>query len=117
MRALLASQGGVVAVYAGASSKKGSGATLGDQISRGGWPPTAPRKGVNWKEFQAIERALNSLWALILDKPVLVRVGNTAASYAKYAAGRSSELTVVARSIKEREIAIPCALMASQRVG
>ena len=50
---------------------------------------------------------------MLAGKLVLARMDNSAAAaYANYGAGRVSQLTVLARKIKEREVAMGCTLAA-----
>ena len=75
---------------------------MGDRFLRGVWPPTASEKGVN----RVGDCALNVWSVLARDKLGLARMGkSTAASYAKYGAARSSELSMLVRRRRDLEIA------------
>ena len=90
--------GAVAATYAAAPNKKGSGAWLRGKLIQGVRSPQAYRKSVDWTALVDIAR----------DKLVLVHTDNgAAAAFANCCAGRSSELTKVARCIKELGLAIP----------
>ena len=108
----------VVTVCADASSIRGWGASLGDHFLQGKWSKLERREGINWKELRVLNRALETWRPLLAGKLALARMDNgAAASYANYGAGRVSQLTVLAREIKEREVARGRTLVALRIAG
>ena len=74
--------------------------------------------GVNWKEVWVGGRTLCEWSGNVRGKLALVRMDNsTAAAYTNHGAARSSELTVIARGIKEPETANPCTLVELRAAG
>ena len=103
--ALSMGEGSVVTIYTDASGTQGWGATMGDHFIQGKWSRPERGEGINRKELWVLNRALESWGQYVVQKPVLVRMGNTTeASCANYGAGRVSTLTTLARRIKDREV-------------
>ena len=77
---------------------------LGEGCAQVEWPLEAGREVANWKELWALGRVLAHWGGALKDKPVLTLMDEaTAATYANYAAGKSSGAAAVARGIMARE--------------
>ena len=110
--------GAVATVYTDASSKRGWGAALGGRFIQGKWAKSGRLEGIKWKELWVLRRAMELRGELLAGKLVLVRMGSsTAASYANYGAGRVPHLTMLAREVREREVAIGCTVAALRIAG
>ena len=108
----------VVAVYTDESSIRGWGAVLGDHFIQGMWSKLECREGINWEELRVLTRVVETWSSLLTGELVFVRPDNgTAASRANYGAGRVPQLTLLARTIKEREVAIGRTIAASYLAG
>ena len=91
---------------------------MSDRFIQGKLSKWGRAEGINWEELRALRRALESRGGLLAGKLVFVRMGNSAAaSYADYGAGRVPHLTFLARDVKEREVAIGCAVVALRVAG
>ena len=91
---------------------------MGDDFIQGRWSKLERREGFNWKELRAPNRVLDTWCAMLAGKLVLARMDNsTAVAYANPGAGCASQLTVVARKIKEREVAMGCSVAALHIAG
>ena len=106
------------AVFTDAVGSRGRGASLGDSYIQGSGPKVAMREGINWKDLWALKEALSKWRTQVRRKLVLARMGNAAAvAYANHGAGRSSQLTRLAREIKEQEIVAECTAAAPHIAG
>ena len=93
------------AIYTDAAGSRGEGSSLGDLYIQGVWSKVAFREGINWNELWVIMGALGHWRLNVKRKLVLARGDNaTAVAYADHGAGRSGQLTMLARDIKEREV-------------
>ena len=100
--------------YMAAPGKKAWGAATSNKFTQAGWPPNARREGASWKELWGAAQALNPWRNTDRDTSVLVRMDNGAASAcASYSAGRSLDVTAVARDMGESEVSILCTLAIS----
>ena len=80
---------------------------MGDRFLQGKWVKPELSEGINWKELWVLNKVLEAWGGHLAQKLVLVRMDNTTAvSYANYGAGRVSNLTLLARKIKEREVSL-----------
>ena len=90
------------AVYVDAAGSRGWGASLGDSCIQGVWSEVAMREGVNWQELRVLTEAPSQWRIHVRRKLVLVRLDDAAAvAYGNHGAGRSSQLTRLAREMKE----------------
>ena len=90
-----------------AASKIGWGITMGDVYLQGVWSEAEVEKHINWKELKTYEIALDRLGPKLSEKIIYVKSDNAAAlHYINSGRGRVKELSVLARAIRLKEVAL-----------
>ena len=108
----------VAAIYADASSLRGSGAAFRDLYIQGNWSKLDRSEGINWQELWVLKPALESWGDRLAGNLVRARMDNSAAAaYANFGAGRVSRPTLLARSMKELEAPLGCTAVALHFAG